>query len=394
MNKDLQDDTPSFLNMSDEELAAYTPPSMDAAPVEEDEPAQEGVSEEATPVVDEQETSAQSDGPESDVDTSPFEEEGADDAGPEKDQFQADEAEPAKPVEPKTPEEDKESPDTGIDYKAAYERLTAPFKANGREIQVQSVDDAIALMQMGANYNKKMAALKPNLKLLKLLENNGLLDEGKLNYLIDLEKKNPDAINKLVQESGLDPMGFDSDKASQYKPNTYTVDEREMELDTVLDELQSSPAYTQTLDVVTNRWDGESKRVIAGTPQILKVINDHIERGIYDVIQKEMERERMFGRLNGLSDIQAYRQVGDAIEARGGFAHLTQKRTEQGQPTPEPRQVVTPAPRQVDEDRLRDKRRAASAPRPAASSAAPLSGLNPLGMSDEEFSKVGLSKFM
>ena len=89
-----------------------------------------------------------------------------------------------------------------VDYKAEYDRLVAPFKANGREITVKSVDDAIALMQMGANYNKKMSALKPNLKLMKLLENNGLLDETKIGFLIDLEKKNPDAINKLIKDSG------------------------------------------------------------------------------------------------------------------------------------------------------------------------------------------------
>ena len=87
-------------------------------------------------------------------------------------------------------------------------------------------------MQMGANYNKKMAALKPNLKLLKLLENNGLLSEEKLSFLIDLDKKNPDAITKLVKDSGLDPLEMDVSK-SDYKPNTYTVHDREVELDSV-----------------------------------------------------------------------------------------------------------------------------------------------------------------
>ena len=34
--------------------------------------------------------------------------------------------------------------------------LFSPFKANGREMQVSSVEDIRTLMQMGANYNKKM----------------------------------------------------------------------------------------------------------------------------------------------------------------------------------------------------------------------------------------------
>ena len=66
------------------------------------------------------------------------------------------------------------------DYKAELGRVLSPIKANGREIQVSSVDDAIQLMQMGANYHKKMAALKPNLAVLKMLEQHGLLDQEKL----------------------------------------------------------------------------------------------------------------------------------------------------------------------------------------------------------------------
>src|SRR5690606_29540484 len=81
---------------------------------------------------------------------------------------------------PKDPPEETKS----VDYEAEYKRLLTPFKANGREIQVKSVDDAIQLMQMGANYNKKMAALKPNLKLMKMLQNNNLLTEDKLSFFI------------------------------------------------------------------------------------------------------------------------------------------------------------------------------------------------------------------
>src|SRR5690606_34973436 len=109
-----------------------------------------------------------------------------------------------------------------VDYEAEYKRLLTPFKANGREIQVKSVDDAIQLMQMGANYNKKMAALKPNLKLMKMLQNNNLLSEEKLSFFIDLEKKDPAAINKLVKDAGINPMDLDAEKATGYKQSTHS----------------------------------------------------------------------------------------------------------------------------------------------------------------------------
>ena len=244
-------------------------------------------------------------------------------------------------------------------------------------------------MQMGANYSKKMAALKPNLKLLKLLENNGLLNEERISFLIDVEKKNPSAINKLVKDSGIDPMDLDAEKAGDYKPNTYSVDDREMELEAVLEEIQDTPTYARTLEVVSKVWDGQSKQVIASSPQLLKVINDHMNSGIYDLISKEIENERVFGRLKGLSDIEAYRQVGDSIQARGGFAHLGR----QGQQTSDKPVVVTPKPKMVDEAKLRDKKRAASSTKPAAPSSQIAKDFNPLALSDEEFSKAASLKY-
>lgn len=292
-------------------------------------------------------------------------------------------------TEAEKPEQEAEKETTAVDYEAEYKRLLAPFKANGREIQVKSVDDAVALMQMGANYNKRMAALKPNLKMLKLLENNGLLSEEKLSYLIDLEKKNPAAINKLVKDSGLDPMDLDADKAGEYKPKIHSVDDREIDLDTVLEEIQDSPTYTQTLEIVSKKWDGASKQTVASTPQLLKVINDHVANGIYGLINQEVERERMFGRLNGLSDIEAYRAVGDAINARGGFNHLV---SNQGKPNQGP-VVVQPKPKALADDKLNEKRRAASSTKPANVSTAAAADFNPLALSDEEFSKLAEIRF-
>jgi hypothetical protein len=263
-------------------------------------------------------------------------------------------------------------------------KLFAPFKANGKDIQVKDVDEAIALMQMGANYTKKMAALKPNLKLMKLLENNGLLDEGKLSFLIDLDKKSPQAISKLLKDSGIDPLDVDVDKVGEYKPNTYTVDDRELALDAVLDEVQGTPTYGKLIEVVSNKWDAPSKQVIADNPQLLKVINGHMASGHYQLISDEIERERTFGRLAGLSDLEAYRQVGDALSAAGRFAHLAPKPVAA---TPAAEVVVTPKDK-PDDSALRDKKRAASPTKAApAKGSATDPDFNPLSLSDADFEK-------
>ena len=371
-----QKDLESFLDLPDDELTSYSPDAFTAAaPVEEaaSEDVEEGEVEQEAPVDDEVAVAAEASQEEAAVEQeTPTEQE-----------------DPAEQVEvTKAPTAEKQE-ESAVDYKTEYERLLAPFKANGRDISVKGVDDAITLMQMGANYNKKMAALKPNLALLKMLENNGLLSEEKINFLIDLEKKNPEAINKLIKDSGIDPMDLDAEKASGYKPTTYRVDEREVELDSVLDEIQETPSYNRTLEIVSKEWDAKSKQTIADSPQLLKVINSHVQSGIYDLISKEIESERVFGRLNGLSDIEAYRQIGDTIQARGGFDHLGR----QGQQAPVKPVVVQPKPKVADEDKIKEKKRAASSTKPAAASTAP-KDFNPLSLSDAEFNKLIKSDYL
>ena len=73
--------------------------------------------------------------------------------------------------------EEENSESNEVDYKAVYDALfDKPIKANGKEIQVRTPEEAIQLMQMGANYNKKMAAINEKLPVLKALENHNLLD--------------------------------------------------------------------------------------------------------------------------------------------------------------------------------------------------------------------------
>lgn len=365
----------ALLEMSDEEIMNLDPATLTAATqVEEQEEEQE-----------EEEQSAGEPEPEGDDEPRGEEVEPEGEGEPAKAEDEgkdapASEEEAEKETEPASKEE--------MDYKAEYQKILAPFSANGKQMQVQSAEEAITLMQMGANYNKKMAALKPNLKLLKLLENNGLLSEEKLSFLIDLDKKNPDAITKLVKDSGLDPLEMDVSK-SDYKPNTYTVHDREVELDSVLSDIQDTPTYSKTISVVGNKWDSESKKIIVENPQLIKVINDHMANGVFDLISNEVDRQRALNRLNGVSDIEAYRLVGDEMHNRGALKPASQPAQK---PTGTVREPVPAKPAAQSQD-TRSKKLAASAPKAAA----PVSkdpDFNPLALSDEEFAKIGNPRLM
>lgn len=307
-----------------------------------------------------------------------------DDEGTEEDPEATQETESEETEAPASDEQ--EAP---IDYEAEYKALMAPFKANGREIKVKSRDDAIALMQMGANYNQKMAGLKPYLKILKMLEKQSLLDENELGYLIDLKQKKPGAIEKLLKDSNIDPMDLDAENADQYKPGDYSVKEAEIELDQVIEEIKDSPTFTRTVDIVSNKWDARSKEELAKFPAGLKIINTHMESGIYDLIMQEVEYERSFNRLQGLSDLEAYRQVGDMLQARGAFNHLGRQATTE----PVKPKVVVPNPKKEEDSKLRQKRRAAS-PTKTGGPGTVKQEFNPLSLPDDEFEKLSEQRFL
>jgi hypothetical protein len=269
-----------------------------------------------------------------------------------------------------------------LDYQRQLEELYRPFKANGKEMQITSIDDARTLMQMGANYNKKMAALKPNLKLVKLLEKNNLLDESKISYLIDLHNKNPQAIGKLIKDSNLDPLDIDTETADTYKPNTYTVSDKEVELDGILEEIRETEAFNTTAEIISNKWDSTSKKVLYENPRLIKLLNDHVSNGVYENISSIVERERMLGRLTNVSDIEAYKLVGDAINAKGGFNKP--QNTGTYKPTPKPSN---------SNSHVKNLKKAAS-PTKSKPTSNVSTDFNPLSLSDEEFEKIASSKFI
>lgn len=279
---------------------------------------------------------------------------------------------------------------TEIDYKAEYEKLTGTFKANGKDMQVGNVDEALTMMKMGANYVKKMTALKPSLKVLKMLETNGLLDENRLNFLIDIHKNDPAAINKLIADNKIDPLDLSSDKAAEYKPGNHSISDSEMALDEVINELHGSEHLPRTLELVSRVWDKASKDMVIDQPQIMKVIEGHMSNGIYDIISARVERDRILGRFNNVSDLEAYRQVGDAIHKAGGFAHLdtAAKAENQVQSKPAVGTVIKPKAK-VDETKLNEQRRAAGVTKAGGQGkTAYAPEFNPLSLSPEDFDKI------
>lgn len=285
----------------------------------------------------------------------------------------------------------KDSPDTNedtqdtteFDYESAYKKVTEPFKANGIEMKVTDPKDIIQLMQMGANYQKKMATMKPNLKIVKMLENAGLLDESKLNNLIDISKKDPKAVAKLIEESGIDPLDIDTDNKTDYQPTDYSVSDKEFNLDTVLESIKDSPTFSKTIDVLTKQWDEGSKATVSDNPEIISIINDHMSTGVYDKVNAAMQQQKALGKLDGFTDVESYRQIAEYMHKEGMLGEVVDD-----QPSSSEVSSETNAAAKAD----RTKRRKAVAPVKQTTSVKPPESGEFLGLSDDEFMKKHASQ--
>jgi len=217
-------------------------------------------------------------------------------------------------------EADEEYESTGdADWKVQYEALMAPFKASGRTVKVESPDDLRRLAQMGYDYTNKMREMKPHLRILKTLEHNNLLEPKKINFAIDLMKGNPEAIKKFLKDSEIDPIELDLMDGAPYEATDHQVSEQQVELDEVLDSIKGTDSFARTAQVITKEWDKPSQDVLMGIPSLIGVINEHMEKGFYDQIANKVQYERSMGRLKGLTDLDAYKLTGDAMQKQGAF---------------------------------------------------------------------------
>ncbi len=278
----------------------------------------------------------------------------------------------------------KEEEVTQIDWST----IAKPFKAGKTEISVKNPAEAIALMEKGADYHRKMTEMKPHLKTVRMLENAGITPE-KLNLLMDIHNGDVEAVKKLLLEKQIDPVDIDQETPNTYEASNYSVSDAEVELGQINDDLRTnSPNYDRLLNVVGSEWDQASRDSIREKPSDLIVLDGHMKTGVYDIIHSELVKAKALGQLPGLSDLEAYEQIGEAIHTKGGFNHLfpaTSTPAPSGDGTPP---LANPSPsRQAEDPKLVEKRKAASASPTAPATGNKVSDTNPLSMSDDDFLK-------
>lgn len=290
-------------------------------------------------------------------------------------------AEPAPVAE--TPVVTEENP---LDYKAMYEGLLKPIKANGKEIQLKSHAELVQLAQQGANYTRKMQDIAPHRKTLLMLENNGI-DQEQLSFLIDLSKKDPTAIQKLLKESEINPLDIDVEAEPTYQGGNHRVTDEEANFRAAVDDASSSDTGRVVLQAINGTWDQASKELLFSQPNIIETMIQQQEAGFYERIAGEVDRRRVLGQIpTGMSFLQAYKAVGDQMVAAGQMQDLVDKAAPPVQTPPVAAAPVAVRVAPVKPVVAPNAQVEAAAPtRPAPNAAKKL--VNPLAMSDEDFMK-------
>ncbi len=276
------------------------------------------------------------------------------------------------------------TPPSNEDAQKFFMQIMTPFKANGKTIALKSPEEVISLLQMGANYTRKLQDIQPHRKMLLMLQNNGLLDEGKLSYLIDLDKKNPEAIKKLIKDSGIDPLDIDAADDTTYQVGNHSVGDDEVNFRTTMAELVSSgPEGKETVAEIHDNWDDTSKEVLWKQPELTAIIHEARQNGVYDLIKAEVDRRKTIGAVPANTPfLQLYKTVGDEMLAEAGVDP-----NGPGKPSTDVKRDVLTTRAAAPKSKLANGDKASSASPTKASSKAAKVVVNPLAMKDEDFLK-------
>lgn len=229
-----------------------------------------------------------------------------------------------------------------------YKIITAPFKADGKEISVRSAEDAVRLMQQGANYSRRMQELKPLKQMNRILQDNGINNVNVINNLIDLHKGNKEAITDLLKKYKIDPIDLDLENNNQYKANNYAGNSQDNAFRDVLEETVAIPEGQALVSEINKDWDLESKKRLRENPAVVSNLLQLKQAGIYDKVAEELAYQRSIGHLTNIPYLQAFDQVGEAMKNAGVFNNLINNPDQNGNNQNNSMQQQT-APQQIQQ---------------------------------------------
>ena len=271
-------------------------------------------------------------------------------------------------------EDVKETPPKDVDYETVYKDIFKPFKANGKDITPRTIEDVVQLMQMGANYTKKMQLMAPLKKAAESLSRADIKEDD-LNFLIDVHNGDKEAIKKLLTKHNVDPMELDLD-STNYVPKNNIVSDEDVEYSNILDDIRDSLPKIQ--EIMTNTWDTRSKEALLKDPSLMRALHEEIAMGRFDNVQAQLEIEKTFGRYKGKSDVEAYIDLVTKLAVK---EQSNNQPDGTNKPTPKADVPTKPIP---------DKTKAAPIRTKATNQGSTLTAKDIFSMSEDQFAKLSI----
>ncbi len=208
-----------------------------------------------------------------------------------------------------------------VEAEAVTDGQAYTFKIDGQDITVSDPADINRLLERGLNSAAEAKLALPAQKLAQMLSNNKITTDAQLNHLLDIANGDKGALRQLLKDKGIDSYDLASPEGEakaedEYKPTDHTVTDNTIALNRVLDSLQDSESFATTADVVMEQWDPVSRQVFMDNPNNFKVLNAQVADGTYEVINTEIKKLGIMGKLPaGESQFQIYQLVGNTMYA-------------------------------------------------------------------------------
>jgi hypothetical protein len=276
-----------------------------------------------------------------------------------------------------------------------YQAFAEPIKADGKDYHIRSPEDAVRFIQQGVNYSRRMQELKPLRNLHRMMQENGIADQNTLNFLIEVNRGDKAAITKLLKDKGVDPLDLDVSKETGYQANNYAGDPKANDLQDALEETIRSPEGKELINDIHDTWDDASKAVLRDHPDTLGSLMEQKVSGVYGKIVAELDYQRAQGCLTQVPFLQAYNQVGQAMQKAGVFgpveaqpqSGMAPMQTQVSEPASQPANPIAEGPRKAAQPKMEQPNPHLSST-PSSNAAPAVQSPNYGAMSDADFMKL------
>ena len=192
------------------------------------------------------------------------------------------------------------------------------FKADGNEhrfSQKEINEQFGTVFARAMNYQRKVGDLAPFRGMVETLKETKI-DPDRLNLLVDASNGDQGALTALMKEHDIDPLDLDVD-GEEYEATQHVPSENVMDIKEVNERIRHTPTYNETVDVVSNKWDPESRQQIMDNPEWLEGLNEDIASGLFAKANPIAAQLKL--KDNGSkTDIEYYLEAGQVVSEKGG----------------------------------------------------------------------------